>query len=134
MQESEDRAFQAYARPLETVTSFKYMGRVLTTAENDEPAVVGNLRKAHKNWSRLTRILGQEGASPRVSGDVFQGGGTCSAIIWVKHVGDDPPHGTGPGKLPTWGRKADNRETAEEMGVGGMEIPTTSGIDGGGGI
>ena len=34
MQESEDRAFQAYARPLETVTSFKYMGRVLTTADN----------------------------------------------------------------------------------------------------
>ena len=35
MRESEERAFQAYRRLLKTVTSFKYLGRVLTAAENN---------------------------------------------------------------------------------------------------
>ena len=35
LQESPERAFQAYGEPLETVTSFKYLGRVLTTGEDN---------------------------------------------------------------------------------------------------
>ena len=35
LQESSERAFQAYGKPLETVTSFKYLGRVLTTGEDN---------------------------------------------------------------------------------------------------
>ena len=38
IRESAERAFQEYGIPLVTVTSFKYLGRVLTTAENDWPA------------------------------------------------------------------------------------------------
>ena len=46
MQESVDRAFQAYVRPLATVTLFKYLGLVLTVADDNLPVEVGNLRKA----------------------------------------------------------------------------------------
>ena len=35
MRESVERAFQAYGIPLDTVTSFKYLGRVLTAANDN---------------------------------------------------------------------------------------------------
>ena len=49
LRESSQRAFQAYGEPLETVTSFKYIGRVLTAGDDDCPAVAGNLRNARKS-------------------------------------------------------------------------------------
>ena len=68
LRESVERAFQTYIRPLETVTSFKYMGRVLMAADYECPAVVRNFSRVQKNWERLVRILGLEGANPRVLG------------------------------------------------------------------
>ena len=35
-------------------------------------AEVGNLRKDWKSWARMTKILGQEGSDPRVSGIFFK--------------------------------------------------------------
>ena len=59
LQEILERDFQASWEPLETVTSFKYLGRVLTVGEDDWMAVAGNLRKARKSWMQMTKILGQ---------------------------------------------------------------------------
>ena len=70
--DSAERAFQAYGRPLEAVTSFKYLGWVLTAADNDWPVIVGNLKKSRKSWAQLTSILVREGANPRVSGMFFK--------------------------------------------------------------
>ena len=67
-----ERAFQAYGEPLETVTSFKYLGRVLTAGDDDWSAVAGKLRKDKKIWIRMTRILGREGAEPKISGLFFK--------------------------------------------------------------
>ena len=39
------RAFRAYGHPLEMVTSFKYLGRMILATENDWPEVVRNLAK-----------------------------------------------------------------------------------------
>ena len=72
MWESAERAFQAYGRPPETVTSFKYLVRVLSAAAGNWLAVVGNLKKARKSWAWLTRILGQEGDNSRVLGMFFK--------------------------------------------------------------
>ena len=72
LRESEDMNFQAYGRPVKTVTSFKYLGRVLTAAYDNLPTLMGNLRKVRNSWVRLTRIMGREGASPRVSGMFFK--------------------------------------------------------------
>ena len=50
----------------------KYLGQVLTSLDNDWPAVVGNLREARKKWAWLLRILEQEGENPWVSGMFFK--------------------------------------------------------------
>ena len=60
------REFIAYGRPLEMATSFLYLGRVISAAENDWPAVVRNLARARTAWKRMTRILSREEAELRV--------------------------------------------------------------------
>ena len=62
----------------------------------------------------------------------FQGGGTGGADFRVRDVGTESPHVKGPGKISTQGRKADNRETAKDMGGGGIGISTAGVINGGG--
>ena len=57
MRDSPVRAFQDYSKPIKTVTSFKYLGRIITASENNYLAVVGNLRKARYIWAHLERIL-----------------------------------------------------------------------------
>ena len=61
------RAFNAYGRRLNSVKEFRYLGRVLTATDDDWPAVARNLQKARATWGRLARILGREGADPKVS-------------------------------------------------------------------
>ena len=43
--ENSERAFEAYGEPIETVSEFKYLGRVLTATDDDWPAVVRNFKK-----------------------------------------------------------------------------------------
>ena len=49
MQDSTERAFEAYGKPLEMVMTFKYLRRVMTSGDDDWPAVVVNLVKARKS-------------------------------------------------------------------------------------
>ena len=48
IRESRARAFQACGRLLELVTSFKYLGSIMTASDDDWPLVVGNLKKFRK--------------------------------------------------------------------------------------
>ena len=66
------RAFRAYGTPLEMVTSFRYLGRVMSEADDDWTEVVQNLAKARVAWKITTRILSREGERPRVSGFFFK--------------------------------------------------------------
>ena len=52
---------------MEAVTEFRYLGRILTTTYDDWPEVAGNINKAQRSWGRLDRVLGREGAEPKVS-------------------------------------------------------------------
>ena len=72
LRESTERAFKAYGKPIKSVYSFKYLGRIMTAGDDDWPAVAGNLVKARKSWGRLARILSREGADKRVSGTFFK--------------------------------------------------------------
>ena len=65
-------AFQAYGRPLVAVSEFKYLGRVLTDSDDNWTTVVGNLRKAWKQWERMSCVLGQEISYPRSSGKIYK--------------------------------------------------------------
>ena len=72
LQDITERAFEAYGKPLETVWTFKYLGRVMTAVDDDWPAVAEKLLKARKSWGRLLRILSREGMEKRVSGNFFK--------------------------------------------------------------
>ena len=50
LRESTERDFEAYSNPIEAVSSFKYLGRIMTAGEDDCPAVAGNLVNARKSW------------------------------------------------------------------------------------
>ena len=65
--ENSERVLEAYGAPIKSVSEFKYLGRILAATDDDWPAVVGNLGKARKSWGRLSRVLGREGAEPKVS-------------------------------------------------------------------
>ena len=65
--ENAERAFHAYGKPMEAVSEFRYLERLLTATDDDWPAVAGNIRKAKVSWGRLARVLGREGADPKVS-------------------------------------------------------------------
>ena len=67
MRESTERAFEAYGAPIKNMTESKYLERVMTANKKDWPEVVGNLGKARRIWGRLSRVLGREGAGPKVS-------------------------------------------------------------------
>ena len=43
LRDSTERAFEAYLKPLEMMSAFKYLGRVMTAGDDDWPAVAGNL-------------------------------------------------------------------------------------------
>ena len=55
------RDSSAYGCPLEMVTSFKYLGQVISVAYNSWPEVVRNLYQAEKVWSRVSHT--QQGGS-----------------------------------------------------------------------
>ena len=68
LRDSTEMDFEAYGKPLETVSTFKYLGRVMTAGDDDWTEVAGNLLKVRKSWGRLSRILSREGADKKVSG------------------------------------------------------------------
>ena len=132
MWESAERAFQAYGRPLVTFAPFKYMGQILTAADENWPELVGNLRKAKKIWARMERMLGQEGARPRVSGMFFKA--VVQAVLllrsemWVM----TPPYGQGLGEFLSQSRQTYYEETAKEMSGLDLVLPNTGYSNGGG--
>ena len=58
MRENLKRAFHAYGKPMEAVSEFRYLRRILKAMDDDWPVVAGNIRKARVCWGRLARVLG----------------------------------------------------------------------------
>ena len=77
-----ERAFESYRKPLDTVATFKYLGRVMAAGNDDWPAVAGNLVKARKSWRWLSRSLIREGADKRVPGNFFKA--VVHAVLLVR--------------------------------------------------
>ena len=71
METTSEKAFHAYGNNMRAVTDFRSLGRVMTNTDEDWPAVAGNFRKARVTWGRLARILGREGADPKVSRNFY---------------------------------------------------------------
>ena len=67
MRENSEQAFHAYGKQMKVVREFRYLGRMLIATDDDWPAVAGNIRKARLSWGQLARVLGREGADPKLS-------------------------------------------------------------------
>jgi hypothetical protein len=59
--------FSVLGVPLESVSKFLYLGRQLSSTDDDWPDVVKNLAKARKRWATISRVLIHDGATPRIS-------------------------------------------------------------------
>ena len=57
-----EAAITAYGIHLSPVTSFTYLGRILSVVDNDWSEVVGNLQKARQERMWLTRVLISQGS------------------------------------------------------------------------
>jgi hypothetical protein len=44
-----------------------YLGRLLSSDDDDWPAVLRNMAKTRQRWAYISRILRREGATPRIS-------------------------------------------------------------------
>ena len=77
---------------------------------------------------------GMGGCHPKGLGGVFQGGSVVGSFIQVRDVVDEPPHGTGPGKLPAQGRQLDNGYASEATVLWKLVVPTAVYSNGGGGF
>ena len=69
--ENLERAFHTYGKPMEAVSEFRYLGQLLTATDDNWPEVAGNIKKALGSWGRLARVLGREGADPKVSRNFY---------------------------------------------------------------
>ena len=66
-----ETAFTADWIPLAQITSFKYIGRIITAVDDEWPAVVRNLRKERRKLLQLTRMLSREGVDAWTSVHIF---------------------------------------------------------------
>ena len=146
LRESSERAFDAYGEPLENVTTFLYLGRVLTAGDGYWLAVVVNLGKARKIWGCLSRILSQEGEDTKVSGNFYKA--VAQAVLlfgaetWVlaprmERALDSFQHRvarriTGRQPMRQGGGIWEYPPLAEAMGEAGFEGSRKSGVLGGG--
>ena len=57
---------------------------MLTAGDDDWLAVIGNLGKARKSWGGLSRVLGREGADPKVSGNFYKAVAQAVLLFWAE--------------------------------------------------
>jgi hypothetical protein len=64
---------------LGAVDSFCYLGRVVTSTDDDEPALQRQLKKAASRWGCVRRVLTRQGATPRIAGLFYKA--ACQAVL-----------------------------------------------------
>jgi hypothetical protein len=57
---------------LKSASVFKYLGRPLSSTDDDWPAVYHNLSKARQRWTRVSRVLTREGAGVRTAASFYK--------------------------------------------------------------
>ena len=76
--------FQAYKKPLVALSEFKYIGSVLTALYGDWQVVADNLRKARKQWARMSKFLGLEGSDPRTFSNFYNAVVQVTLLVGVE--------------------------------------------------
>lgn len=66
-QQASKMVFTIGNTPLETVTKFKYLGRPISSTDDDWPAIHLNLSKARSQWGMVSKVLRREKAAPKIA-------------------------------------------------------------------
>jgi len=66
--------------PIKTVREFKYLGRVLSDDDKDQPAVTRNMQRAQSSWFMLSKLLGR-GAQD--NSQILQ---SCCAVDFIVRI------------------------------------------------
>ena len=61
-----DVVFLVGGRPIERVSTFKYLGRVLDESDNDTKCIDTQIKKLRSRWWRVSMVLKRVGAKARV--------------------------------------------------------------------
>ena len=82
--------FSVKGVPLEQVPEFRYLGRLLSSTDDDWPTIYSNLSKARKRWGMVARVLTREGAAPRTSA-IFYTAIVQSTLLYGVETWDASP-------------------------------------------
>ena len=63
--------FTACGVPLESVSSFKHLGRISESTDEDWPALCTNLAKARQRWGMVSRVLARDNANVRAMANFY---------------------------------------------------------------
>ena len=61
--EADQVVFTIGDQPIQKVSAFKYLGRILSANDDDLPAVIANVRCARQRWGQVAQLLVWEGTS-----------------------------------------------------------------------
>jgi hypothetical protein len=67
-----ETVFYVQGVPIEIVSEFKYLGRVIKNNDDDWSAVNQNVKKATATWGRVCKILSKEEANPKAMATVYK--------------------------------------------------------------
>ena len=67
-----ETVFNVDGVPIENVSEFKYLGRVVKSNDDDRPAMKANMKKARAAWGRISGILTREGANPKAMASFYK--------------------------------------------------------------
>jgi len=70
--QAEEQVFTIDDTPVESVGSFRYLGRQETCTDSDWGALCANLRRARHKWYKLSKLLHRECANPRIFGMFYK--------------------------------------------------------------
>ena len=78
-------------------------------------SVGGETTEVKEELGTYVKNLGKGRGKSKGVGGIFQGSSSGVTNFWDKDVGDDPPHGPGPGGVPTQGSSTDHWEEDTEV-------------------
>ena len=77
---------------LRQVKVFKYLGRMVSSVDNNVPAMRHNLKRARKVWARFSRMLAQEAVPAPVAGMFYQAV-VAAVLLYGSKLWNLPPSG-----------------------------------------
>ena len=70
--EGDDVRIMVYGKEIERVEEFNYLGRILTSDDNDTKAIENQIKKARAKWNSIASILKREGADAKTMATFYR--------------------------------------------------------------